>query len=362
MRPKKSEMRRSKSGGSKVCCFQKLVHDDRITALHMTGSTATFNAIVWGAAGPAGGEKLVTKPFEAELGCVTPYIIVPSEKRWSAAELRYHAEMAVASKVVNAGHTCMAVELIVTCASWPQRQEFMEALKEVLDSTAQRWPWYPGSQDRLDAFWQRFPAATEHGIGICTRKFCTHPYLLAAGLAPEDAQTDAETWSPALQEVSLPVPATADGSVDVPEFLAAAVAFCNERCFGTLSCGLAVHPSARAAHRAAVDAAVADLRYGCVSVNASPAYGVTFPSLPWGAWAAAGTAEDIGSGNVLSHTGVFDNIEKGVLQAPWMLVPKPIVFPSNTNNTAITKRLARYVETRGFLALNRLVGATFRSK
>lgn len=64
-------------------------------------------------------------------------------------------------------------------------------------------------QARMDAFRARFPAATEHGIGICTMKRCTHPFLLAAGLAPGEAQTDAETWGPALQEVALPVPLSA---------------------------------------------------------------------------------------------------------------------------------------------------------
>jgi len=126
--------------------MQKLVVDDRVTAVHMTGSTATYNAIVWGPGGPGGGKQLVTKPFEAELGCVTPYIIVPSKKRWSTAELRYHAQMAISSKVMNSGHNCHSTELIVTCASWPQRQEFVDALKWALDSISQRWPWYPGSQ------------------------------------------------------------------------------------------------------------------------------------------------------------------------------------------------------------------------
>jgi len=154
----------------------------------------------------------------------------------------------------------------------------------------------------------------------------------------------------------------ADGTVDVAEFLSAAVAFCNEQCFGTLSCGMAVHPAVCSEHREAVDAAVAGLRYGSVGINLSPAFLVSFPSIPWGAWAAAGTPEDIGSGNVLSHTGVFDNIEKGVLTAPWMMAPKPLVFPTHTNTQAAVARLAKFMDTRGLLALNRLLAANFRSK
>lgn len=50
--------------------LQALVHDKRVEALHMTGSTATYNAIVWSnPSGPDGAPQVVTKPFEAELGC-----------------------------------------------------------------------------------------------------------------------------------------------------------------------------------------------------------------------------------------------------------------------------------------------------
>ena len=154
----------------------------------------------------------------------------------------------------------------------------------------------------------------------------------------------------------------AGGQVDVPEFLRQAVAFCNERCVGTLSCGMSVHPSARAAHAPAVDAAIAALRYGSIAVNASPAFMVTFATIPWGAWAAAGTPEDIGSGNVLSHVGVFDHIEKGVLQAPWLIAPKPLVFASHTNTEQAVRRIVQYVSGRGPLSVTRVIAANLRSE
>lgn len=63
-------------------------------------------------------------------------------------------------------------------------------------------------QSRLDAFRQRFPSTTEHGVGVCTMKRCTHPFLFASGLSPDEAQTDQETWGPAVQEVAIPCPLT----------------------------------------------------------------------------------------------------------------------------------------------------------
>lgn len=81
--------------------------------------------------------------------CVTPHIVVPSAKKWSQADLEYHAKVAVASCVLNSGHNCLSTELIVTAKGWPQREEFLEALRKVLNGMSQRWPWYPGSMVRI---------------------------------------------------------------------------------------------------------------------------------------------------------------------------------------------------------------------
>ena len=112
----------------------------------MTGSTATYNAIVWGPDGPTSGKApLVTKPFTAELGCVTPYIVIPTSTPWTAAELRYQAQNACMSMIANSGHNCNGTEIIVTAKHWPQRDAFVAAVREYLQETSQRYIWYPGS-------------------------------------------------------------------------------------------------------------------------------------------------------------------------------------------------------------------------
>ena len=62
-----------------------------------------------------------------ELGCTTPYIIVPGQ--WSRADLEYHARGVATGKTHNAGHNCLAAELIITAADWPQREEFLDILR-----------------------------------------------------------------------------------------------------------------------------------------------------------------------------------------------------------------------------------------
>src|SRR5205085_1658920 len=72
-----------------------LAHHHQVEQIHITGSDKTYEAVVFGpgadgAARKARGERSLATPVSAELGNVSPVIIVPD--RWSAAELRYQAE------------------------------------------------------------------------------------------------------------------------------------------------------------------------------------------------------------------------------------------------------------------------------
>jgi hypothetical protein len=73
------------------------------------------------------GQPAINKSVTAELGCVTPYIAVPGD--WSEKDLEYYAEEIVASLVQNAGHNCLKVEVIVTDAAWPLRNNFVDAIR-----------------------------------------------------------------------------------------------------------------------------------------------------------------------------------------------------------------------------------------
>ena len=59
------------------------------------------------------------KPFTAELGNLTPIIVVPG--RWSEGDLDYHADNIVTMLTNNAGFNCTTSRVIVTAAPWPQR-------------------------------------------------------------------------------------------------------------------------------------------------------------------------------------------------------------------------------------------------
>ena len=73
------------------------------------------------------GAPALSKVVTGELGCVTPYIVTPGE--WSRADLEYHAGAVATGKSHNAGHNCLAAEILITAADWPQRQEFLDILR-----------------------------------------------------------------------------------------------------------------------------------------------------------------------------------------------------------------------------------------
>ena len=108
-------------GGAAVGQF--LTEHARIDEVHITGSDKTYDAVVFGT-GPDGARRkaaddpALTKPVTAELGNVSPVIVVPG--RWSIAELRHQAEHVATMLVNNAGFNCISARVVVTHAAWPR--------------------------------------------------------------------------------------------------------------------------------------------------------------------------------------------------------------------------------------------------
>lgn len=73
------------------------------------------------------GAPPLAKRVDAELGCVTPYIVVPGA--WTEADMEYYADEIVAGLVNNAGHNCTKAELLVTSAEWPLREALVAAVR-----------------------------------------------------------------------------------------------------------------------------------------------------------------------------------------------------------------------------------------
>jgi hypothetical protein len=91
----------------------------------------------------------------------------------------------------------------------------------------------------------------------------------------------------------------------VEKFMRDAVALCNDRCFGTLTCAILISPHTQKRHQAAFQTALQDLRYGSITVNGPTHFSYVVTLLPWGGWAGAGTVHDMGSGKCVSFCLFF---------------------------------------------------------
>lgn len=313
-----------------------------VDEIHITGSDRTYDAIVYGP-GEEGrrrkerDEPLLDKRVTAELGNVSPVIIVPGpEGSWSDSDLVYHAENLVTMLTNNAGFNCNATRVILQHASSPQREPLLAAVRDVLRKFPTRTAWYPGASDRYDAFLEAHPEAEQFG----DRRGRHLPWALISGVPPdsrEDIAFRTEAFCGVCSETVLQA-----GSV--AEYLDRAVAFCNDTLWGTLNAGLIVHPSSLRdpAVKEAMDRAVADLRYGTVSINHWAAIGFGLLVTTWGAFPGH-TRRDIKSGvGVVHNTLMFDRAQKTVVSAPFRVWPKPVWFSTHRTAHKITPKLAHF--------------------
>lgn len=321
------------TGGPEVGAY--LVAHERVAHVHMTGSAATHDAIVWGVGADAetrkkAGTPLLDKPISSELGGVSPTIVLPGV--WSKADLAYQAEHIATQRLHNGGYNCVAAQAVIISADWPQKAEFLAALRAAVDRAPARPAYYPGSTDRSAGARAGYPAAESLGP--------EGGRLLITGLttAPDEQLLTREYFAPVLGVVEIP----GSGA----DFARAAADTANERFIGTLGANIVAHPATIAALGAEFDDLVARLRYGTIAVNAWTAVGYLTPTAAWGAFPGH-TLDDVQSGIGIVHNAwLIDQVERTVVRGPfrpaprsllrgeWTLAPKPPWFV--TNRTAAT--------------------------
>ena len=319
-------------GGGKEGAY--LAEHPQIDTLHVTGSDKTYDAIVWGASPDEQARRKAAhdpknrRPFTAELGCVTPVLVVPGP--WSAADMDFQARQVAGMVANNASFNCTAAKVLVVAKGWLQREAFLRKVEAALAATPPRKAYYPGAIDRWRSFLDRYPRARV----LAPEGDRVVPWTLIPEVSPERGEyaLSNEAFCGVLATVTL----DADSPVD---FLAKAVDFANDRCWGTLSCAMLVHPSTQEEHPREVDRAIAGLRYGAIGVNcwSSVAYALVSPT--WGAFPGH-PPEDIQSGSGVVHNSfLLDYPQKSVVFAPFRIRPTPAWFADHRNLLRLGRKL-----------------------
>jgi acyl-CoA reductase-like NAD-dependent aldehyde dehydrogenase len=335
-----------------------LAHHPGVDEVHLTGSSATYDALLWGPPGleresrKARGTPLLTKPVTAELGNVSPVLVVPGP--YKDRELAFQAESIAGGLTHNASFNCNTPRVLVTPRGWAARASVLEGIERALGVAPTRPAYYPGAEER----WRRISEGRGGTRAVGQAGSGRLPWTLLPGLDATDLRETAftdEPFCPALSETEV-------GSDDPLEFLERAVEFANNRLWGTLSADLVVHPASMKDPRIAdaVERAIARLRYGTVSVNAWSGFTFVFGTPPWGAFPGS-TPADIQSGAGWVHnTPMLEGIEKAVLRHPITAVPKPTTFPSHRTAHVVVRRLTRLDERASWARVPGVVAAAMR--
>jgi acyl-CoA reductase-like NAD-dependent aldehyde dehydrogenase len=311
-----------------------------VDEIHITGSDKTYEAIVFGPGEEgkrrkAANEPVLSKRLTAELGNVSGVIVVPGP--WSEGDLAYHAQNLATMLTNNAGFNCNAGRVIVQHAAWPQRQALLAKTREVLAQVPVRKAYYPGAVERFETFLAAHPATAET---FGTRSGDKLPWVLIPGLDPakrDDVCFTTEAFCGIFGETAL-------DATTVPEYIDKAVAFCNDTLWGTLNVTLIVHPESLKDPDVAraVDRAIANLRYGTVSINHWAAVGYGLVVTPWGGFPGS-TPQDIQSGTGWVHnTLMFDRIQKTLVRAPFRVFPKPVWFATHKTAHLLAPKLSQF--------------------
>ncbi|MCW5875664.1 MAG: aldehyde dehydrogenase [Anaerolineales bacterium] len=326
-------------GGAETGGF--LANHRAVDEVHVTGSARTYTALH--AAG---------KPISAELGSVSPVIIVPGP--WSAADVRAQAAKYATSLVANAGFNCVTPRVFIQMESWPQREAFNQAMADYLQRIPPRRAWYPGAAGRQAAFVAAHPLAQQ--IGSAGEGELPWTYIPGVGPgAPDDIAFREEAFCGLAAETALP-------AEDPLDFLRKAVEFANRRLWGDLAATIVVHPKTMQdpLMEAAVTQAIADLRYGTVVVNHWGALAYYLAITPWGA-APGNPPDDIQSGaGKVANPLMFAEAEKSVVWAPFVSAPDPYLATAK-RSCAYFRADTRYQRQPNAGNLLRLLWAAARS-
>ncbi|MEM1127563.1 MAG: aldehyde dehydrogenase family protein [Bacteroidota bacterium] len=307
-----------------------------LAKIYFTGGTGTAKAIM----------AATDTPVVSECGGNNPCLIVPGDRPWTPKELAHQAQQIATIRKLNGGAICGSVQTLVTSKHWPQREAFLDAIRQaIVEDTPAEGTYYPGSEAVKAGFLEAYPDAEILEPEGGTRKHAA--VVLITGAEEDSYATQHEAFCQILSEVPLDVPAHA------ADFLPQAVAFCNTHLHGTLGSSILIDEDTKKAHQTVLDQAVTDLAYGAVAINAMPPFVFLSPWLTWG-----GNEEGKTFVSGVGHFGnamCFENVEKSILTMGFMS-PGHLINANKAAFNQMAINMTRYAVEPSWRTLTCLVG------
>jgi acyl-CoA reductase-like NAD-dependent aldehyde dehydrogenase len=298
-----------------------LVEHPFVDEIHMTGSDRTYEAIMFGSGEEGATRKSQRSPkldkrFTAELGNITPVIVVPGP--WSEADIQAQAGKLGTWLSINAGCNCLTPRLIINWRQWELRQGLNKAIGDFLSQVETRKAYYPGAIELHTEIVSQHPKAELFGE--------TPSGYLPWTLIPDIDNKNEDEICYNFEAFCSLFAETALVGKSVVDYIEKAVDFANNRLWGNLVASIIVHPESMKDPEiaAAVDRAIEKLRYGTVVVNSWGVQSWMLMTTTWGAY-PGNEIFDIQSGiGVVENVLMFDHPQKSVTYAPFIQSPDPI--------------------------------------
>ncbi|MBU9762376.1 aldehyde dehydrogenase family protein [Mycobacterium sp. TNTM28] len=349
------------TGGPDVGTY--LVRHKLVDHVHMTGSALTYDAIVFGtgeegARRKAADDPVLDKEITAELGGVSPTIVLPGE--WSKSDIEFQANHVATQRLHNNGYNCVAAQVVVLPKHWAQREEFVAALRKAVDDAPPRAAYYPGSDARVSGADASYPDAQHLGSNGAR--------VLVVDPADRNALLRTEYFGPVLGVIELDTEDDDSGE----RFLSEAVRVANDEFVGTLGANIIAHPDTLAGLGDTFERLVATLRYGTIAINAWTGVGYLTPTATWGAFPGH-RRNDIQSGTGVVHNaflldrpertvvrGPFRPAPRSILRGEWSLSPKPPWFVNNRTSATTGRLLVDFAGAPGWAKLPAIFASALR--
>lgn len=315
-----------------------LCNHPAVDNVHMTGCDRTFDAIVFGP-GEEGKRRrearqnIFTKPFTAELGNISPIIVVPGP--WSDKDIQKWSLRLGSWLNNNSAHNCLTPRMLIQMKNWEQREKLNQGIADFLAGMNTRKAYYPGSFELHKQFVDAHPNA--HQLSS------PHADHLPWTFIPNVDSTNEDDICFKREPFMSLCSETALEADSVVEFIGKAVEFANKKLWGTLVASIAVHPESMKDPQiaAAIDQAIADLRYGSIVINYWGAIAYYLLVTPWGGYPDT-DIYDVQSGiGFVNNYLMFDRPQKSVVYAQFdpPLDPTLVNVP---NNHLYFAQVARY--------------------